>query len=269
MGGTISRAVEIENYPGFKSISGIDLAKKMHEQAEGLGVEIKQDQVEELKQNSDQTFTLKTMLAGEIQSKTIIITTGTKHRHLNAPGEKRFSGKGISYCATCDGYFFKDKKVAVIGGGDSAATAGLFLGEICSEVYIIFRKPHMRAEPFWIDKMEKNPRIIFMPGLNVAEFQGAQKLENLLLDNGEKLPIDGAFIQIGSDPETSLADQLGCNKDKQGHIMVDAKQETSVAGAFAAGDVTDASNKFEQIATAVSEGSIAANAAFLCLQRNN
>lgn len=276
IGGTAAKAYEIENYPGFKNILGSELASKMKEHVESLDVEIKQDIVKKIEKKDD-NFKIDTTVSGKIESKSVILATGTIHRHLNADGEKEFEGKGVSYCATCDGFFFKDKTVAIIGGGDSAATAGLFLGEICKKVYIIYRKEEMRAEPFWLDKLEENPRVEFMPQWHVAKIGGENKVEYIDLkccgfkdeNPSKQLEVDGVFIQIGADPDTRLADGLNMEKDERNFIKVDKTQATSLEGVFAAGDATNGSNHFEQIATAVSEGAIAANSAFLYLQKKN
>lgn len=266
IGGTTAKAWEIENYPGFKKILGRDLMEKMKKQVEDLGVEVRPGTVNEIVKNEDY-FSIKTVVSGDIEAKTVILATGTKNRHVGVVGEKEFYGKGVSYCATCDGYFFRDKTVAIIGGGDSAATAGLFLGEICKKVYIIFRKPEMRAEPFWIDALERNEKVEFVSQKNVAEIGGSAKVEFVKLDDGSQLAVDGVFVQIGADPETMLADKIGAEKDEFGFIQVDKTQETNISGLFAAGDVTSASNHFHQVATSVSEGAIAANSAFLYLKK--
>ena len=269
IGGTAAKAYEIENYPGFKKILGKDLAQRIRGQVENLGVEIKADIVKSI-QKKGYHFEVNLTVSEEVLSaKTIILATGTKHRELGLKSEKKFSGKGISFCATCDGYFFKNKTVAIIGGGDAAATAAIFLGEICSKVYLIFRKKVMRAEPFWIDKIKQNPKVEMMPQKNVQEFCGKEKLEYLLLDTKEKIDVDGAFVQIGADAETKLADLLNLEKDNKGFIKVYKDQSTSYQGIFAAGDVTNGSNHFEQVATSVSEGAIAANAVFMYLQENS
>lgn len=265
-GGTTAVAYEIENYPGFKKILGRELAEKMREHAAEYAVDIKNDTVKNIVKK-DRGFVAETALGGVFEAKTVILATGTRHRHLDAKGEKEFSGKGISYCATCDGFFFRNKTVAIVGGGDSAATAGLFLGEICEKVYIIVRKEAMRAERFWIDNLNKNPKVEFIYNASVAEFKGDDRLREVVLADGRVLKVDGAFLQIGSDPDTALADGLGLAKDKMGYIAVSPAQETSLEGVYAAGDVSSGSNHFQQVATAVAEGAIAANSAFLHLQK--
>ena len=265
IGGTVSQAYEIENYPGFKKILGRDLAQKMKEHAEEYDIDIKIDTVKNISKK-DNIFIVQTAIGDNFEAKTVLLATGTQHRILGAKGEKEFSGKGISYCATCDGFFFKDKTVAIIGGGDSAATAGLFLGEICKKVYIIVRKNFMRAEPFWIDKLEKNERVEFLFERNVKEFYGDKNLEGVETDKGEKIKVDGAFIQIGSVPNSSLADLIGAEKDKNGYIIVNSAQETNIKGLYSAGDVSTGSNYFHQVVTSVSEGAISANSAFMYIQ---
>ena len=267
IGGTTAKAFEIENYPGFEKILGRDLAEKMRQHAFGLGVQIFQDTVQNVEKVGSE-FHLRTV-QGNFKARAIVLATGTRHRHLGAKGEQEFAGKGVSFCATCDGFFFKDKKVAVIGGGDSAATAAIFLGEVCREVFVIFRKNEMRAEPFWVDKILQNKKIKLLPQTNVLEFCGGAKLESLQLDSGKALPVDGAFVQIGADPENALAKELQVETDRRGFLKVDHAQQTSVDGVFAAGDCTNGSDNFEQVATAISEGAIAARNIFLWLKKSS
>lgn len=264
IGGTISDAYEIENYLGFEKIIGRELAQKMQSHAEKYDIDLKNDIVSGIQKEGD-IFNIKTT-QGEYKAKTVIVATGTIHRHLGIPSEEQFAGKGVSYCATCDGFFFRNKDVAIIGGGDSAATAGLYLADICKKIYIVVRKSFMRAEPFWIDALGQKDNVEFVFESNVAEFQGQNKLERVLLDTGRILEVDGAFVEIGADPDTKILNDV--KKDQSGYIIVDQAQMTNIEGLFAAGDVTTGSNHFHQLATAVGEGAVAANAAFIYLQKN-
>jgi len=263
----MATAFEIENYPGFEKITGRDLAEKMRAHAAGLGVKFETTRVLEIEKREN-FFEIRTEIAGDFRAKTVILATGTRHRKLEIPSEKKFAGRGVSFCATCDGYFFRDQTVAIVGGGDSAATAAVFLGEICEKIFLIFRGEKMRAEPFWIDKINANKKIEQIPKTNVAEFSGGENLEKVKLDTGREIIVDGAFVQIGLLPETTLADKLSIKKDERGFLKVAKNQVTNIDGIFAAGDVTNSSNNFEQVATAISEGAVAANSAFFWIQKN-
>jgi thioredoxin reductase (NADPH) len=258
-GGMTSTAHKVCNFPSYKDISGIELINKMKEQAEEFGVEFEYGMVENI---SNQTpFIVKTSNR-EIKAKKIIFATGTKHRELNIESEKKFIGRGVSYCATCDGAFFRDKVVAVIGGGDSAITAAILLSQYATKVYIIHRKSEFnKAEKIWIEQLEKNNKIEKLMNEELKEVVGSEKVEKIILKSGKEIQLQGIFVEIGVEPETKLLDELNAEK-QEGYIKTDDKQETSIKGIFAAGDITTNSNKFKQIITACSEGAIAANSAY-------
>ena len=192
-----------------------------------------------------------------------MIATGSKHRKLGIPGEKEFLGRGVSYCATCDGFFYRDKIVGVVGGSDSAVSAAVFLGDIAQKVYLIYRGEKLRAENFWVLAAEKNPKIEIVYNTNIKEIKGDDKISQVLLDNihkgNDNLSLDGLFVEIGFIPSTELIKDLGVELDEDGYIKIDQSGKTSSAGIWAAGDITTGSNKFKQIITAASEGAIAAN----------
>ncbi|MBI5415023.1 FAD-dependent oxidoreductase [Candidatus Peregrinibacteria bacterium] len=262
-GGQTAQAHDVENYPGFISIKGPELMKKFREHAIEYGVEVQNDEVTEIIQNSDGTFTLKRGISEATMTRSLILTVGTKTKKLGALGEKELDGKGITYCATCDGFFFRNKVTAIIGGGDSAATAALYLADLCPKVYLIVRKEKMRAEPIWVGELEKRANIQILYNSEVKQFHGTQKLEKIELTNGTLIEdVVGAFVEIGSTPNTTLVDKFGLEKDKGGFLIVNKDQSTAVRGLYAAGDVTNLSNHFHQIATAIGEGSIAANSVF-------
>jgi thioredoxin reductase (NADPH) len=268
-GGTATHAYKIKNYPGFSSISGMDLMKKFREQI-NESVEIKQEKVIELKEENLFVVTTK---EGVCKSKTIIVAAGTKRRELNIPGEHEFLGKGVSYCATCDAMFFKDKRVAVIGGNDAAAMSAMLVSEYASKVFIIYRKEKIRAEPAKVAMIEKNQKIKIINNTNVLGIKGNNMVESLVLDkenNGSnELKVDGVFIEIGSVPSTVLTKKIGINLDENGYIIVDGGMNTNIKGVYAAGDITTGSNKFWQIITAASEGAIAAKSAYDFLKNEN
>lgn len=257
-GGLASVAPKIENYPGFESISGSELMQKMKEHASKYVKLNFNEEVEEINKSND-TFTINTV-EDEYKVGAIVLATGTEHRRLNAPGEKKLYGKGVSYCATCDGFFFKDKKVAVIGGGNSALIEAVYLKRIgCKEVYVVHRRDELRAEgAYEQDARDKNVNILF--NKTVDKILGDQMVDFLQLKdtkNNEitKLDVDGVFISIGEIPQNKLAKQMDIKLDEKGYIMVNKEQRTNVEGVYAAGDITDG---LRQIVTACAEGAIAA-----------
>jgi len=269
-GGQTALAHDVENFPGFESIKGPELMVKMKAHAEKYGAESKMDEVSEIIKNEDETFSLPLAYSGEtIQAKTVILTVGTKNRKLGAEGEDKFYGKGVTYCATCDGFFFKDKITGIVGAGDSAVTAAIYLADICPKVYVFVRGDKMRAEPIWQEKLNAKPNVEILYNTSIAEFSGDKKLDSVITKDGKKIVLDGCFIEIGANPNTALVEKFDVQKDKQGYIVVEKDQAIpSVAGLFAAGDVTTASNHFHQIATAVGEGAVAANSAFEFVSKN-
>jgi thioredoxin reductase (NADPH) len=264
LGGALNEIFIVENYPGIKSASGMDIGKIFQEQAKNFGAEIKLEEVQEVEPTEDE---FKIISAKNIyKAKTVILALGKTFRRLNIPGEKEFSGKGVSYCATCDGAFFKNKIVGVIGGGNSAAQAALLLSQYCPKIYNIYRKEKMRAQDILIDRIKSNSEIERIKSTNILEIQGKEKVEKVILDkkyNGsDELFLDGVFIEIGSKPLNKLSEKMGINLSEEGLIVVDAKEQTNIKGIFAAGDITTGSNKIDQIATATSEGVIAAISAY-------
>lgn len=268
MGGTATLAHKVENYPGVESASGIELMQTFKRQAESFGAEIKDSKTKDI-QKEGNLFIIKTESGDKVQTKTVILATGTIRRKLDIPGEKELLGKGLSYCVTCDGPFFRDKEVAVVGGGDAGVTGALMLSKYAKKVYIIHRRDEFRAEPTWVGQLKSKKNVELVMERNAISFEGKEKLESVELDkeyNGSKnLKVDGAFIEIGSIPQNDLAKKLGLKLDEEGHIEVGENQRTSQDGIFAAGDVTNNSFEYDQLTTAVGEGSIAAFAAYRCV----
>jgi len=270
-GGLAAKTHEIGNWLGTEKISGWEFAQKSVEHAKSFGAEIISALVDQI-EKSDDKFFLYLNNGKKIQARIILLATGTKQRKLGIPGEQEFFGKGVSYCATCDGFFYKNKIVAVVGGNDSAAGAAAFLSDIAKKVYIIYRGEKIRAEEFWFDLLEKNPKIEVIVGTNVKEIKGGKKVEKVILDNpyygAEELALHGVFVEIGFDPRLKLVEDLGVETDEEGYIRIEADGRTSIRGIWAAGDVTTGSNKFKQIVTAVSEGAIAAGSIQKYLKNN-
>ncbi|MCJ7804706.1 thioredoxin-disulfide reductase [Patescibacteria group bacterium] len=273
LGGAMVWAAMVENYPGFNSITGADLAQKMIEQVKKLGVEIKNTGVLEIKQKQ-KGFELKTENDEVYEAKTLIIATGTQRQKLNIPGEAEYLGKGVSYCATCDGAFFKDKIVAVVGGSNAAVTSALHLSDLAQKVYLIYRKKTLRADPIWRERAQKNSKVEIIYETNVMEILGnGNKVKALKLDrpyqSSSQLKVDGLFIEIGGKPGTELVKSLGVELDEKGYIKVKPDMSTNIAGVFAAGDVANASGEFQQIVTATSEGALAAKSVDQYLKGDN
>jgi thioredoxin reductase (NADPH) len=257
-GGQTAEAHLIGNYPGFEEITGIELMQKVQTQAVKLGVAELYARVEGIEKDSE-NFSLKLRDGQTVSTKLVLLTIGVSRRKLNVPGEKELYGKGVTYCATCDGYFFKGKEVAVIGGGDSAVTAALYLADICPKIHLLVRGSQLRAEQYWIDKLQKNPHIIVHFNTGIDHFIGTERLESIATTNPElpTLPAEGAFIEIGHEPSKQFTDAIGVKTDEKGFIIVDKEQKTSVEGIYAAGDSTNASNQFAQLLTAAAEAAIA------------
>lgn len=262
-GSQLSKTPLIQNYLGFPEISGSDLLKKFREHAESYNAVIKEEDVKRVEKEED---LFKVTSTSVYYGKTVLLATGTKRRMLGIPGEKEFNNKGISYCSTCDGPFFKGKVVGVVGGSDSAATTALLMTEYATKVYIIYRKDKLRAKPYLIDNIKKDSKIEIIYNANVTEALGSKFLEKVKLDTGKELELDGLFIEIGSVPSTEVASDLGLKFDDAKSVIVNAQQETNVKGVYAAGDVTKGMKGFRQIISAAAEGAMAAKKAYALLR---
>ncbi|MEU8431323.1 thioredoxin-disulfide reductase [Streptomyces sp. NPDC029216] len=260
-GGALMNTTEVENFPGFRDgIMGPDLMDNMRAQAERFGAELVADDIVSV----DLTGEIKTVTdtAGTVyRAKAVIVTTGSQHRKLGLPNEDALSGRGVSWCATCDGFFFKDQDIAVVGGGDTAMEEATFLSRFAKSVTIIHRRDSLRASKAMQDRAFADPKISFAWDSEVAEIHGEQKLSGLTLRNtktGEtsELPVTGLFIAVGHDPRTELfTGQL--DLDDEGYLKVDAPStRTNVTGVFGAGDVVD--HTYRQAITAAGTGCSAA-----------
>lgn len=259
VGGMVLDSHVLENYPGFKSISGLELSKKFEEQLEYLKVKVEDLEVTNI-EKKENNFVVIDKENNKYETKNIILALGTEKRKLNILGEDKFLGKGVSYCYVCDGAFFKNKTVAVVGGSDSAAKASLLLSEFCKKVYIIYRKEKIRCEPYYCDLINKKKNIEILTNLEVKEIEGKDFVESITLSNNKKLKLQGVFVEIGTIPSTNIARKLGINLDKEGYIIIDENQETNVKGLYAAGDITNKTLK--QIITAAAQGAVAADSIF-------
>lgn len=266
-GGTGNIAHKIDNWIGEPGISGLDLMQKFvnHVKKEGLQL-LSAIAVKITK--TDVGFIVETGDGSHYEAKMIILANGMEHRRLGVPGEKEFEGRGVHYCYTCDGPFYKNKTVTVIGGSDSAAQAALFLTSYGNKVYMVIRRETLTAEPITAEQVKAHGRIEIVPKSNVAEIIGREgKVTGVTLDTGRVLDLDGVFVEVGHLPASELAKSAGVDTDEQGFIKVNRKQETNVPGILAAGDITDATD-LKQFITSAAEGSIAAQTAYRTLGRH-
>lgn len=267
-GGAAADSPLIENYPGFRSISGRELVNRMLEQCKSFGAEIHElEAVNELYLTQQEKI-VKTA-KNEYGAKAVIIATGSHHRELGVPGEKEFRGRGVSYCATCDGPFFKGRRVAVVGGGNTAAVSALFLADIASEVSLIHRRDRLRAEEAIFRELQRKG-VKFYWNSVVKQIRGEKLVKGIAIQDlktGEtrELEVEGVFINIGEEPNSQIAKNAGVAVDERGYIIVDSRQRTNIPGVYAAGDVTNCPIK--QIGTAVGQGIIAAEEAYGYIKR--
>lgn len=267
-GGNVTEAYSVENYPGMEdAIPGHDLANKMLNQLRRLGAGVTTDDVQSITKTKEGFVLLGRDT--EYYAKKIILAPGMCKSKLGVAGESELEGKGVCYCAICDGFFYRDKVVAVIGGGNSAVTSALYLADIAKKVYLIVRKPEMRAEPAWQEKVRNDKRIEILLGTSLKEIHGTDKVESITVDNRDKdIVVDGIFIEVGQTPQTTLIKSLGLKATDKDLVIVDGAQRTSVKGVWAAGDVTTNSNGLRQIVTAASEGAVAAVDIFTDLKKS-
>lgn len=268
LAGGLGREVpEMENYPGFETISGLELIEKMKTQAIKNCQLNEMEEVQEiLKTDDEYRFTVKTN-KDTYQSKSIILATGSSHRHLNAKGEEEFKGKGVSYCATCDGFFFAGRDIIMVGGGNSALQEALYLKNLGANVSIVHRRDEFRAQKH-LQNLIKEAEINTILNATVEEIKGEMLVESVILKDTvtnelNEIQTNGVFISVGYIPHTELAEQLGIKLDETGHIITDKNQKTNIDHVYAIGDVCVG---LKQWVVACGEGAIAATSAFQNLQ---
>lgn len=260
-GGELMNTTDVENFPGFpEGIQGPDLMENMRQQAERFGAQVVYDDVASI-DFTPGAHKLITALGSEYSAQAVILATGSAYRHLNVPGEEELSGHGVSWCATCDGFFFKDQHIAVVGGGDSALEEATFLTRFASKVTLIHRRQEFRASVAMQKRAQADPKLEFLLDSEVASIHGDSSVTGLTVRNtvtGEEseLPVTGLFVAIGSDPRTDLfKEALDLRED--GYLAVDGRtSKTSIPGVFAAGDVIDPF--YRQAVTAAGSGCVAA-----------
>ena len=250
-GGEMLKTNKIENYLGFDSIDGGELALRMSSQVKDLGIEIIRDDITDI--SYDNTF-IVTGLKNKYQADYVIIATGRVPRKLGLDMEEELLNRGISYCATCDGAFYKGKEVAIVGGGDSALTVALYLSDICLKVYVLVRKD-LKASNILQNRVKNKDNIVIFKNVSVSQFISSDSLTGVLLNDGRKLDVNGLFIAIGGTPDISFLKNLNVDTIN-GYIKTDDKMRTNIKGLYAVGDVRY--KDFYQIITAASDGAIAA-----------
>ena len=261
-GGQLINTAEVENYAGFKSIKGPELASNMYEGATQFGAEYTFGDVREIIDGKEYK---RIVTSNKIfKARSVVIATGAEHKKLGIPGENELNGRGVSYCAVCDGAFFRDRPLVVVGGGDSAVEEGTYLTQFASDVTIVHRRDELRAQSILQDRAFKNDKVNFVWDSVVEKIEGENNVQNLQIRNvktGEvsDLGADGVFIYIGLLPNTDPFLDLGIT-DQEGWIETDENMQTSVPGIFAVGDVRQ--TVLRQVATAVGDGSIAGDAAY-------
>ncbi len=260
---------EIENYPGLGKITGYELAEKFETQANAFGCETVYASVSEILPQVDGSFLLKTN-DGEYSAKAVVLATGAKHKNLGVPGETELTGHGVSYCATCDGPFFRNKKILVCGGGDSACQEAMYLAKLSQDITVCHRRDKFRAQASIVKAMEKTTGIKTLMNTVVLSINGENnKVKSVTFQNKETKQefteaFDGVFIFVGNNPQTQLVPF--CEKDEAGYVKTNKEMMTSVPGLFAVGDVRD--TPFRQIVTAAADGAIAAHYASEYIDKN-
>lgn len=266
-GGQLIWASEIENYPGFKKIENFELITKMQDQVKSLGVEILTAEVKLIERKEDGTYTLHTSTES-YQAKTVIVAMGLSPRRLEIKGEKEFNARGVSYCANCDGPFYKNKVVAVVGGGNAALDAAEVLSKIASQVYLVHRSDQFRGFEVLVEEVKSKQNIELVLDSEVKEIGGEAKVNKIVVINNKtkeerQIDVDGVFIEIGRIASTDLVDEFA-DRDEKNQILVDEKCRTKTDGFYACGDVTQV--PYKQITIACGQATIAALAAYEYLQ---
>lgn len=266
-GGRTALASVIENYPGFPSVSGSELVSRMMEQLSKHGVRVLVDEVVDV-ERIEGLFVCRTKAGHLVRSLALVLATGAKERELGVPGEREFLGKGVSYCSTCDAPLFKGaKNVVVVGGGDTALDGAYVLSFYAKSVTVVHRRKELRAQRYLVERALSRGNVRILVPRVVVEILGDTRVRGVRLANPETgetelLEADGVFVHVGYEPNSFLAARLGAKLDERGHVAVNTRMETSVEGLFAAGDVTNMWEGFDQIVTAAAQGAIAARSAY-------
>lgn len=255
--GQIAESGQVDNYLGLPGISGYDLGEQFREHAVKLEVSFLEQEVTEIKKEDSAVFTIIFEDGSSVETKTVIYAAGAAPRRANIPGEQEYSGKGVSYCAICDGSFYRGKKVAVLGGGDTALDDAVYLADLAEQVYVIHRRKEFRGAATIVEKLRKKENVTFVLEHQVKEITGAEKVNGVILEDGTAIAVDGVFVAYGSVPQTDLVKEL-VTLDAAGYVKAEETGETSLAGLYVAGDAR--TKKLRQVVTAVSDGANAATA---------
>lgn len=270
IGGTATEAFKVENWPGTADIPGKDLTDTFAQHAKNIGAQIEIGEAVKIGKNGE-NFEITCKDGKNYLAKSIVLALGTQRRKLNISGEDQFLGKGIAYCATCDGPLYKDKIVGVVGGGNAAVTSAIMLAKYASQVYLFVRDKTLNSEPSWTEEINKNSKIKILLETNIKEIIGDEKINVVNLDkpfeDKNSINLVGLFIEIGAVPAAALCQNLQIELDTNGFIKINGGGATNVAGVFAAGDITTGSAGFAQILTASAEGAVAAHSVFKFLRR--
>lgn len=270
-GGLITTTHVVENWPGVITMTGPDLGDALWQHAKANHVETKSESVKKIVrlpagEGKIGGFEIQT-LKNRYYVKSVVIATGTNHKEIGVLGEQELKNRGVSYCALCDGAFYREKVVAVVGGADSAAKEALFLSSVCKKVYLIVRGTYLKAEPVNTDLVNVTPNIEVMFQEEVAEVVGTNKVEGVKLKSGKEIPLEGVFVAIGHIPRTELAADLGVALNDHGEIMINRHSETNLPGVYSAGDCTDST--YKQAIIGAAEGVNAALSIFDYLRKNS
>ncbi|MFP3347015.1 MAG: thioredoxin-disulfide reductase [Sulfolobaceae archaeon] len=265
-GGQLTEAGEVDDYLGLIGIQAQDMIKVFNKHMEKYNVPVILDHVESIRKDGDE-FVVKAKRKGEFKAKSVILAIGVKRRKLNVPGEAEFTGRGVSYCSICDAPLFKNKVVAVIGGGDSALEGAEILSRYATKVYLIHRRDEFKGQPIYLENIKTKPNVEIILNTVVTEIKGDKLVKSILTKNvktGEtkELNVNGVFVEIGFEPPTDFARANGLETDAMGYIKVDEWMRTNIQGVFAAGDCTGMWLGFRQVITSAAQGAVAAHSAF-------
>ena len=259
-GGQIVSTERVDNYLGLNGIGGYDMAERFRLHAKELGAKMTNGSVESIIRDDEGKFTLTMSDGRELQTRTVIIATGARHRKLGVPGEDDYIGMGVSYCATCDGAFYRNRVAAVVGGGDVALEDAIYLARQCSRVYLIHRRDELRGAKSLRQQVFETENITFIPDTEVISINGADTISQIQIRNKKTgdvslLQTDGIFIAVGTEPATEFLKESGISLDGQGYVVADEDCHTNIPGIYAAGDVRTKS--LRQIITAAADGAVA------------
>jgi thioredoxin reductase (NADPH) len=262
--GQVAESGRVDNYLGLPGVNGYDLGETFRSHALSFGVEFLEQEAVEIRRQEDGSWNVSFEDGSSRQAKTVIYAAGAAHRHLNVPGEETFAGKGVSYCAICDGSFYKGKKVAVIGGGDTALDDALYLSEISDTVYLVHRRNEFRGAQQTVEKIKAKSNISLQLSCVPKAIEGEKKVNALVLEDGRRLAVDGVFVAVGTVPKTELLQGV-VPLDAQGYVIADETGSTAVPGFYVAGDAR--TKKLRQVVTAVADGANAATEAAEYIRR--